>query len=148
MNFGRMVDNFIKHEGRVFKEGYHKPYKDSVGKLTIGYGRNITDRGITEDEALLLLHNDIQQTVNELRKKYYWFDSLDEVRQEVIVNMAFNMGVPTFSQFVNTISYIEEGKFDLAAANMLKSKWSRQVGIRATELAREMASGLPDEGKA
>lgn len=141
MNFGRMIDNLIKHEGTVFKHGYHKVYKDTVGKLTIGYGRNITDRGITENEARLLLHNDVQATVDELRKKYFWFDSIDSVRQEVVVNMAFNMGVPTFSSFVNTIGYIEEGKYDLAAANMLQSKWARQVGVRATELAREMASG-------
>jgi len=144
MNFDRMVEDFKRHEGRVYKDGYHKPYKDSVGKLTIGYGRNISDRGLSEDEALYLLHNDIQDTIKELKQKYYWFDSLDDVRREVIINMAFNMGVPTFAQFRNTIGYIEEGHYDLAARNMLKSKWARQVGIRAQELAREMESGTAE----
>lgn len=141
MNFGRLLDTLVRHEGTVFRNGYHKVYKDSVDKLTIGYGRNLTDRGITESEARLLLHNDVQMVVDELRRKYYWFDTIDHVRQEVVINMAFNMGVPTFSQFKNTIGYIEEGQYDLAARNMLQSKWARQVGVRAQELAREMVSG-------
>lgn len=145
MNMSRVINNLVRHEGKVIKRERHRLYRDSVGKLTVGYGRNIDDRGISEVEAKYLLHNDVQDTINDLRREFWWFDELDDVRQEVVINMAFNMGIVTFSEFRNTIAYIGEGKFEQASRNMLASKWARQVGYRAQELAREMASGIAED---
>lgn len=141
MNMARLIETLTRHEGCVVKHGRHWPYKDTVGKLTTGYGRNITDKGFSEDEARLMLHNDIQEVINGLRKNYHWFDALDEVRQEVVINMAFNLGVVGFGKFRNTIAYISAGEFDQAASNMLQSKWAGQVHGRATELAEMMRTG-------
>ena len=144
MNFQRLTDTLVRHEGSHILEGRHRLYKCTAGKETIGYGRNLTDRGISEGEAKTLLHNDIQDSINEVRDKLYWFDSLDDVRQEVIVNMAFNLGVPGLMKFRNTIGYIEEGEYGMAAQEMLNSQWAAQVGYRAQELSRMMASGVAE----
>jgi lysozyme len=140
----RLSRTLRRHEGSVVKGGRHYPYKDSVGKLTTGYGRNITDKGFSEDEARLMLHNDIQEAANDARK-FHWFDTLNDVRQEVVVNMIFNMGYSRFKKFRNTINYIEEGRFEQASKEMLDSLWADQVGARAQELSRMMASGVVDE---
>lgn len=142
MNIGRLVDTIIRHEGKVVRDGRHWPYKDTVGKLTTGYGRNITDKGFSEDEARLMLYNDIQEVIDGLRKGYWWFDELDDIRQEVVINMAFNLGMAGFGKFRNTIGYISDGNYRQAASNMLQSRWAAQVGRRAVELSRMMETGL------
>jgi lysozyme len=142
MKISRLISTLKDHEGAVIKNGRHMPYKDTVSKLTIGYGRNLTDRGISEAEAMYLLQNDLQDVIEGLRKAYYWFDSLDEVRQEVVINMAFNLGLAGFAKFRNTIAYISEGNYRQASENMLQSKWATQVGYRARELSREMETGI------
>ena len=141
MNMSRLIDTLKRHEGSVERDGRHFPYKDTVGKLTTGYGRNITDKGFSEDEVQFMLQNDIQEVVDGLRKSYWWFDELDDVRQEVVINMAFNLGLYGFSKFKNTIGYISDGDYPQAAQNMLRSKWATQVGRRAQELSHMMATG-------
>ena len=137
MNMDRLADALYRHE--AFRQ---KPYRCSTGKLTIGIGRNLDDKGISLSEAKFLLANDIHETIEWLRKLYWWFDELDDVRQEVVVNMGFNLGQTRFAGFKRMINAISESNFTRAAAEMLDSKWARQVGHRAQELARMMASGI------
>jgi lysozyme len=117
-----------------------RPYTDTVGKLTIGCGRNLSDRGISHDEAQFLLENDMDLAIHECLT-FPWFADLDGVRQRVVANMCFNLGLSRLRGFKNTLRYIERGEFVLAAANMLKSKWARQVGQRAIRLSRMMETG-------
>ena len=117
-----------------------KVYKDSLGIETIGVGRNIRDKGITADEAMFLLENDIEECLADCLR-FPWFADLDGVRQRVLVNMRFNLGAKGLRTFKNTLRLIERGEFLLAAANMLKSKWSKQVGKRAIRLAAMMETG-------
>lgn len=121
------------------------PYEDTVGKTTIGYGRNLTDVGISKLEAGYLLENDIDKAIRDLISAFTWFPGLDPVRQTVLVNMAFNLGLGNTKRglrsFVNTLAAIGRGDYAAAAAGMRKSKWSRQVGARAERLARQMESG-------
>jgi len=124
-----------KHEGLRLK-----PYKDTVGKLTIGYGRNLDDIGISHTEAEFLLENDIAHALSAA-KTYPWFSSLSEVRQAVIIDMIFNLGNTGFSKFKATHAAIEEGDYNLAAEHMLDSRWASQVGRRAHEDAQMMRSG-------
>lgn len=142
MNMARLTDTLVRHEGAVRKNGRHMPYTDTTKHLTIGFGRNLTDRGLSEDEARLLLYNDVQDVINGLRKSFWWFNELDDVRQEVVINMAFNLGLVGFSKFKNTIAHISAGEYEQAAAGMLQSLWASQVGRRATELANMMRTGL------
>jgi lysozyme len=118
-----------------------KPYRDTVGKLTIGYGRNLTDRGLTEAEAEFLLDNDIKSHSEELAKALPWLVNLDPARQAVLVDMAFNLGVPGLLKFKNTLRAVREGRFEDAAKGMLASKWARQVKGRAVRLAEAMKTG-------
>ncbi len=118
-----------------------KPYVDTVGKVTIGVGRNLTDVGISEAEALVLLRNDIARATTDALT-FPWFGSLDPARKAVVVSMIFNMGLPRFRGFANTIRSIEAGDYHDAAKRMLQSLWARQVGKRAERLAATMRTGV------
>lgn len=118
-----------------------KPYKDTVGKLTIGIGRNLDDVGITHGEAYLLLANDVARTYADLVKRAPWFEKLDDVRQRVLLNMAFNLGTEGLMKFTTTLTYIRAGNYKEAAKAMLNSKWAGQVGQRAVRLAKMMETG-------
>lgn len=131
----RLIEMLKRHEGRSLK-----PYKCPAGKLTIGYGRNLEDVGISEVEAMVMLRNDIEQCYEEL-SVFSWFEDLDQVRQEALINMLYNLGLPTFLQFKKTLKFVAEGKYSQAAAEMLDSKWATQVGDRANELAYMMETG-------
>ena len=119
-----------KHEGLRTK-----PYRDSMGIMTIGYGRNLESRGITESEAEMMLDNDIKWFTRQLQWELPWFDSKPEIVKTVLVNMAFNLGVGGLLGFKNTLRMIEEGKYNDASESMLKSMWAKQVGNRAVELS-------------
>jgi lysozyme len=117
------------------------PYLDSVGKTTIGYGRNLSDEGITREEADMLLMNDIERTTNDLSKHLPWVASLDPVRQAVLLNMAFNMGIHGLMSFKNTLALVQRGDYAMAALGMLHSEWASQVPARAQRLAKQMELG-------
>lgn len=128
-------DDLIRHEALRLK-----PYEDSEGILTIGVGRNLEDKGISEEEAFLLLDNDIKVVLDECRQ-FPWFEGLSQVRKDVVANMVFNLGFSRFRRFIKTIAYIELGQYDAAAIEMMDSKWARQVKGRAVELADKMSHG-------
>ncbi|MDR8747231.1 glycoside hydrolase family protein [Burkholderia multivorans] len=131
----QLIVELSRDEGRRLK-----PYVDTVGKTTIGVGRNLTDVGITDAECDLLLSNDIDRTVAWLDRNLSWWRQLDAVRQRVVVNMAFNMGGSLLT-FTNTLAAIKRGDYAAAADGMLASKWASQVGARAKRLADMMRSG-------
>lgn len=126
----------IRHEGMVLLA-----YEDTVGKITVGVGRNLDDVGLTKEEAIYLLNNDMDRVEKEVRITFTWFEGLDEVRQNVVLNMVFNLGINRFSKFINTINAIKHGSYVTAADEMLDSKWARQVGHRADELSEMMRTG-------
>lgn len=121
------------------------PYTDTVGKLTIGVGRNLTDRGLLPSEVEFLLDNDVHLVTTQCMT-FPWFEGLDEVRQAVVLDMVFNLGLTSFKTFVNTIKMISLGDYHGAAGNMLQSKWATQVGPRATQLSNMMANGAWPQG--
>src|SRR5690554_4120050 len=126
----KLEKTLARHEGLRLK-----PYRDTVGKLTIGYGRNLDDAGISEDEALVMMRNDIAVSRREL-SQYDWFRRLDESRQGVLINMRFNLGLPRLLTFRRMIAALDNGDYNKAADEMLDSRWAEQVGNRAVELAR------------
>ena len=132
----RLKEDLKRHEGLRLK-----PYRDTVGKLTIGYGRNLDDRGITEAEADYLLTSDVLDFMREVDTRLPWVPDLDEVRRGVVYNMAFNLGVGGLLSFRNTLAAMQRGDWTNAAEGMLDSLWARQVGRRATELAERMRTG-------
>ena len=141
LNFDKTRNLIINHEGCMLH-----PYKDSVGKLTIGVGRNLDDVGISQDEAYFMLNNDINKALFSCQNGLPWFNSLDEVRQAVMIDMVFNLGFGGFLKFVMTIEHIKRDEYELAAETMLDSKWAGQVGIRAKELSEMMRTGQWPDG--
>jgi lysozyme len=136
LNRGLMRAQLIRHEGMRLR-----PYRDTVGKMTIGVGRNLDDRGITEAEALFLLDNDIDIAITELQARFPWFDELSEIRQRVLIDMAFNLGITKLLGFKRTLAAIKRGDYVAAAAGMMASKWATQVKRRAHRLAAMMREG-------
>ena len=119
-----------------------KVYYDSRGIATIGVGRNLEDTGITHDEAMYLLENDIKRCIQECTKAFPWFVELCEIRQFVVVSMVFNLGLDGFMDFKKMIKAIEKQDWVEAACQMIDSLWAVQVKAkRATRLANMMKYG-------
>lgn len=118
-----------------------KPYTDTAGKLTIGYGRNLADVGISTLEAEVLLDHDLADAEIACRKTFDWFALLNDARQCVVVEMVFNLGLQRFQGFGQTIAAIKQGDYPQASRQMLASRWAAQVGARAERLAEVMRVG-------
>lgn len=115
-----------------------KPYKDTVGKTTIGVGRNLDDVGISKPEAMMLLGADIDKAVADLDRALPWWRGMSDARQQVLANMCFNMGIGNSQKgllsFKNTLSKMHSGDYAGAADGMASSTWARQTGDRAKRL--------------
>lgn len=124
--------NFIaRHEGLRLKA-----YRCPEGKLTIGYGRNIEELGITKREASMMLNGDIIRVHGELDKNYPWFRRLSDNRQMALMSMCFSLGISRFKQFTKMTSALALSQWDRAACEALDSEWAKQVGDRAIEIAQ------------
>ena len=139
MNRQRLKDRLKLDEGLRLE-----PYQDSEGWWTVGYGRLIDTRKggkISEDEAEYMLNNDIDVVINQVIREFPWFGDLSDARQEVILNMVFNLGLPKFKGFKNAITAMKRHDWTDASREMLDSLWSRQVGDRAVRLSEAMRTG-------
>ena len=153
----KLIEKLIVHEGLRLQV-----YKDTLGIDTIGIGRNLEDRGIskeeldaldiptidhiyeygiTEADAVYLATNDVQIVEEELLRAHPCVDRLDSVRQLILMDMAFNMGVPRLCKFKKMWNAIHEEDFQSAAKEMLDSRWANQVKSRAVKLANAMHNG-------
>lgn len=121
-------------------------YQDHLGFWTIGVGRLIDSRkpgaGLRPDEIDYLLRNDINDRVQALTKALpMLFPKLDEARQGVLVNMAFQLGTAGLLEFSYTLGLVRDGKYAEASVQMLKSLWAKQTPDRAKRLAEQMKTG-------
>ena len=130
-----LISMLKRHEGRSLK-----PYLCTADKLTIGYGRNLEDMGISEDEATYLLQTDIDRCYSEL-SVFTWFHELDQIRQEALISMLFNLGLPRFLNFKKMIARLMAKEYSQAAEEIINSLYARQVGDRANELAYMIERG-------
>lgn len=127
-------------------EGFRRTvYQDSLGYWTIGVGRLVDpsrpDSGLRDSEIEFMLRNDIEDRITALGKILPWFLDLDEVRQGVLVNMAFQLGIKGLMGFSTTLQMVAQGRYEDAAQQMLKSKWAAQTPERAKRLAQQMKTG-------
>lgn len=139
MDMKKMVAELRRDEGVM-----PSAYQDSLGWWTIGVGRLIDKRKggkLSDDEIDYLLNNDIAKFSKLLDINIPWWRSLDDVRQRVLLNMAFNLGINGLLGFKNTLTYVKSGDYTKAASNMLLSKWATQVKGRATRLSEMMRTG-------
>ena len=161
MNYDRLAlaQQLTEHEGLV-----KTVYKDSLGIETIGIGRNLEGKGITDAElkhwdmsmelvykvgitremAIDLFNNDVKIVERELVQSHPIVETLSAMRQMALVNMGFNLGIPRLNMFKNMWESIEDGDFTHAAIEMMDSRWARQVGQRAITLSNMMDTGVLD----
>ena len=117
------------------------PYRDTVGILTIGVGRNLESVGLRQDEISLMLRNDSAAADKDAQALVPSFQALSDQRKAVLVNMCFNLGRSRLSAFVRFLGAVSDGRFNDAADEMLASMWAVQVGQRAQRLAKMMREG-------
>jgi len=123
-------------------EGVRKtPYRCSAGKTTIGVGHNLDDNGLPESIINDLLDIDMEAAIKDASTIFINFDSLSDRRKAVVCNMAFNLGKTRLMQFKKMIKAVGENEYNEAADQMMDSRWSNQVGIRAERLATIMRLG-------
>nr|BDD45433.1 hypothetical protein 2 [bacterium] len=133
INFSALKKELVRHEGMRLK-----PYLCPAGKLTMGVGRNLEDRGITEEEADFMLNNDLNACIEDLDHALEWWRDLPLPAREVLVNMTFNLGIKGLLGFRNALAAFQAQDWQAAAKEMLDSRWARQVGPRAEELAEKV----------
>jgi len=133
LEYQRLLVQLRKHEGVVLK-----PYRCSVGKLTIGVGRNLDDNGISLREAEMMLTVDVQAVLDDLGTKVPVFFILSEVRKHVLVDMCFNLGITRLLRFRRFLKALTDQDWDTAGVEMEDSRWFKQVGVRAKTLQKMM----------
>ena len=134
----RLVKMLKLHEGVR-----NHVYVCTAGYETIGVGRNISESGLglTDEEINILLMNDIERVKKELSSSFSWFVDLDEVRQNAIIDMCFNLGLSRLNQFVKALDGMASKDYDKAADEFMDSRWSQQVGQRAVTVTDMIRTG-------
>lgn len=151
LDISEMINRLVLHEGLRLK-----PYKCTKGKLTIGIGRCIDtnpftvdelkavgdwEHGITRETAYMLCRNDINRSINDLKKNVPFFMNLDSERQYVLIDMCFNLGIKKLLKFKKTLSALGSGNWEKASEEILNSEYAKQVGKRAERLANTIKTG-------
>ncbi len=131
-----LINQLKRHEGIRLK-----PYRDSVGKLTVGIGRNIDDVPFSMDEVELMLANDIRRSESDLDYIIEGWRDYSEDRKQALTNMVFNLGLTRFRTFKKMIVAINQEDWQEASIQALDSKWATQVGSRANELSDMLRDG-------
>jgi len=132
----KLIEQLKIHEG--FRSNI---YTCSGGKKTVGYGRNLQDIGISEEEAEMLLKNDIYEATNQLLNAFPFMATFSDVRISAMINFTFNVGIGTVRKFSNTIEYLKNEDWEAAADEMMDSKWAEQVGDRAIQITEQIRTG-------
>ena len=133
----KLKEQLIDHEGLRLK-----PYMCTAGKLSIGVGRNLDDNGITKDEALYLLDNDIENALSDCQTLIQGFNAIDDVRKIALIDMMFNLGYNRMSKFIKMLTAIKCGDWEEASKQALDSRWAKQVGRRAEKIAEQLHKGV------
>jgi len=146
----KLIEKLILHEGmklKVYDDANGKEIRAGdtlVGHPTIGVGRNVAGDGlgITEEEAKILLSNDVDRVLREVNH-WSFMENLNEPRKTVIIDMVFNMGCSRFNEqaWPKFFKAVMTGNYKEASKQMLDSKWAGQVKTRANILAKMMETG-------
>jgi lysozyme len=139
LDLDKLKAELIRDEGVV-----PHAYEDSLGYLTIGVGHLIDKRrkgGLSEDEIAYILGNDIARCIDALDKHLDWWRSLDPVRQRVLVNLCFQLGISGLLGFKNTLAALQRGDYKAAADGLRASKLYQQTPARTERRARMIETG-------
>jgi lysozyme len=135
----------------IIDEGLRlKAYECTAGKVTIGVGRNLDDKGISREEAMMMLDSDIKEFQAALANDSdvgEIFQSLDDVRKQALINMAFNMGLGSLKGFKNMWRALRIKDFKEAAIQAKDSRWYHQVKSRGNRICDVIENGNLDSYK-
>ena len=134
-----IIEMLRKHEGVETHA-----YVDTVGKVTIGVGRNIDKNGgigLSQREIDYLLASDVERVEAELSRAFEWYDSLNDARKDAMMDMCFNLGLPRLMLFKKSLAAIFNRHYEIAAVELLDSLWARQVGQRAVTISEIIRTG-------
>jgi lysozyme len=138
-NFDKLAQQLIQEEGNV-----PHAYPDGEGYLTIGIGHLIDPRkggSITQDTIMYIFNLDVQEKVNQLDQNLSWWRNENEVRQRVMIDLCFNLGITGLLGFHNTLKHWQAGEYEQAAQGLLDSKAAQQTGKRYQKLAQMLKTG-------
>jgi lysozyme len=131
----------VIREWLVYDEGIKlKPYRDTQNLLTLGIGRCLDTKGISEAEAFMLCDNDITDAIDDLYRLSY-FTALCQARQDALVNLKFNTG-NAFWTFKKMLAAGKKRGFKTMAAECLDSKAARELPNRYRRIAATLESGM------
>ncbi|OUL79964.1 glycoside hydrolase family protein [Paraburkholderia hospita] len=129
-----------------------RPYLDTAKKpkRTVGVGHNMDASPLpaswtfplSPSQIQQLLDKDIADTFHQLDVNLPWWRALDDVRQRVVANMCFNLGIAKLLGFKKALAATKSGAYAMASAEMKDSDWYGQVGDRAVRLCRAMETGV------
>ena len=128
LNEAKLVRGLTQREGEK-----QFPYRDTKGKLTIGVGRNLTDRGISVEESGYLLANDLKATYAGLDRSLPWWRAQPEGVQRALAELAFNLGMGGLLQFHRAVEAVQAGDMIHAAIELRNSEWAKDVGSARTD---------------
>lgn len=152
----------LKKQLKLHEGVFYSVYDDPLGIPTVGVGFNLLREDapvklslvgadykkvleglqtLTPRQVEELLDICIKEAEETARKIFPDFDSYDDVRKRVIVDMIFNLGETRFRQFTSLIRNIKNRRFNLASLSMARSKWFMQTGCRAIRLTAMMLTG-------
>lgn len=136
MNREKLIVHLAQEEGKV-----SKPYKDTVGKTTIGIGRNLDDVGLSDDEIMYLLGNDITRVERQLDVNLTWWRGMCDARQVALASMCFQLGIAGLLAFKKSLQMLRDGQYAKAADEFMDSKWGKQVPARARRVTQMIRTG-------
>ena len=144
MNFERLEKQIKADEG--FRTN---AYQDTVGKWTIGYGQTFWANGdpvkegdvISPEAALQFLRAYLWECARDCQKLYWTFNDHRPARQEVLVNMRYNLGLAGLEKFLKMNHAVDTFNFPAWAVEMKHSRWYRQVGNRSERLRQVVIEG-------
>lgn len=128
-DYAALQQQLIAHEGLRLR-----PYRDTVGKITIGVGRNLTDDGISQDEAMYLLHDDLTDVLTGVSAALPWSLTQPFAVQRVLYDIAFNAGVEGLLGFHKMLAAIEAGDLPTAAQEVIHSQLAPARAQRLAQL--------------
>jgi lysozyme len=136
-------------ELRIDEGVRYSPYNDTRGIMTVGVGHNLQAiplqadwvYPLSDEQVDQLLESDLENVYSSLNASLPWWVDLNDVRQRVVCNLCFNLGINKLLGFKNTLAAMRQGRYADAAAGMLNSAWASQVGQRAVRLANMMTKG-------
>lgn len=126
----------------ILKHQSYKEFPDNIsGDFIVGFGRNLSKRGISQNEAFILLDEDMMYFSAKLLQLFPYFEKLSENRKIALINMCFNIGVQNFMLFKNMHDALDKEDYSKAALAMLDSKWAQQAGQMAVILSQIIKTG-------